>query len=308
MRIGTCNYVDADGNRCHADGTVKVTLRKRGGRNACFCEYHANLRQRESYFAENSNRKGTETKAGVTESIELETHGRCLGGYRGADEVGKMELIDAGFIPTEDSTVDIEFKSPIWEGLTAPSHVVRTVEHLLENRHISIDGNCGTHFHVGIKGEHGINASTMEHIRTFCNSLFAPLSDEMLAHPTETTELFGRAFGESEWATPIDMHTRWTIHTNFINMEHNPTLEFRLCKFTSAKQYQKLMKMCVEMTKAVCNTFNKHYDDTETQRIKYSRSVHPTEPPTTDVVEYHYLLARDTAQKLVNIYLKNIGC
>lgn len=226
---------------CNNRGWKKYPIRRRGGGNAYLCEYHAH--SLESYFAENSLRIGEMKVNGFTYSIELETSA--------ADFNARLELCVAGFLPTADSTVYAEFKSPIYNGANALKAFLPSIQWLLDENHIEIDRTCGTHFHVG--HDTMINALTMSYIRRFYHSLFLPLSLELEQNDSKATELFGRGFGR--WAEPITANCGAEEHCNFINTQHDNTLEFRRAFFRNAEQYSRCADFCRKVTEKVCKTF-----------------------------------------------------
>ena len=68
-------------------------------------------------------------------------------------------------------------------------------------------------------------------------------------------------------------------------------IEFRLNKFVSAEQYQKLMHMEVEMTQCIVKNFCEHFDDTPKDSRRY---------PTKTAYRKHK--ADVTANKLIKIF------
>jgi hypothetical protein len=249
-RIPICNYTNSLGVRCTACGTVAIPVAKRGGRNAFFCPVHAEHWAMEGYNDENQQGKGTEKKHGFTFSVEFETSHTSIR--------AKMELVDVGFVPTRDGTVDIEYKSPIYDGLNALSKHCATAETLMNCDELGIDSDCGTHFHVGHK-QH-INSTTIQYIRRFYHSLFIPLCEEMQAQGNAKTAAFwGRGF--TYYASPIENGCYAEAHENFVNVQHDPTIEFRLCKFRNATQYMTCAKFCRDAVNAVINNFVVHFND-----------------------------------------------
>lgn len=262
---------------CTSPATVKVDLYRRGGRSAWLCDFHAH--SMESYYFENDHRHGTNKVNPYTYGIELETAFSTV--------KARVELAAMGFIPTSDCTVDVEYKSPIFNGMNALSKQALTIERLMDEDELKIDDSCGTHTHVGNRDM--INAETMQYIRRFYHSLFLALSNEMRACPAETRKLFGRDFGH--WASPIYEYTSPTEHTNFINTQHDNTLEFRLVFFRTAKQYMAAVKFARACTEAVCNNFLAHFNDTPTDTKRY---------PT--VTEYRKHKATVAAKKMVKYF------
>lgn len=226
---------------CNAIGTHKYPVRRRGGNNAYLCDFHA--RYLEGYSTENNYRLGGEKANGFTYSIELET--------MRPEFQARLELLLAGYIPTSDPTVDVEFKSPIYEGLNGVKSYLPSIQWMLDEGLITIDGSCGTHFHVGHHDY--INSYYMAYIRQFYNILFVPLCDAMRENREKVKAIFGRDF--AYWAQPITGNSDAMDHTNFINVEHEYSLEFRLMFFSNAKQYSRGIDFCKAVTEKVISGF-----------------------------------------------------
>ena len=259
---------------------IRVEKNNRGGANAYLCNYHA--RMQEDYFYEHDRFSGKAKSHGFTYGIELES--------MADSERARMELQSRDFVATSDCTVRIEYKSPIFHGLNALSKDCTTIQILNANRELdTIHANCGTHLNIGHVDY--INAQTVDYIRRFCHSLFIPLSNYMTAHPAEVERLFGRSL--NRWAEP---YTEWSSaddHTNFINLQHNNRIEFRVCKFLNAKQYINATKCATEMMTAIINNFIKHFNDQPKDNRRYSNKT-----------EYRKHKAEMTAAKLVKIFKK----
>lgn len=265
---------------CGSIGSIRVDIDKRGGRNAYMCDFHA--RRLMGYSDENSTRSGDMKKHGFTFSIELETSF--------SDMKARGELLDFGFIPTSDCTVDIEYKSPIYQGLNAISKQATSIEKLMNVGCLSINSTCGTHFHVG--HETLINPITMGYLKRFYHSIFVPLSDACTSNPERAARLFGRDLS-GRWAMPIDAYTHPERHENFINLQHDFTIEFRACKFINAAQYMNCVKFCRDVTATVIENFIKHFNDEDFDRRRYA-----------DVTAYRKHKAQVTAAKIVKLFDK----
>lgn len=278
-RIPRCMCKD-----CNSIGFIAVPMAKRGERNGFMCQFHAY--QKLAYSRENSLHYGKAKKHGFTYSEENETH-RTNAKARG-------ELLDFGFLPTEDCTVDVEYKSPIFEGLNAISKQCVSFERLIANGDMVIDDSCGTHFHVG--HTQYINPTTMRYLRRFNNSLFVPLSNAIMADVAKSAKLFGRQ--PNHWAEPITMHDPsgnvegWQMkHEAMFNLQHDYTIEFRQAKFMSAEQYMRMAHFATDVTKTIINNFVKHFNDREWDTRRY---------PT--ITDYRKHKANVTANKLVKLY------
>lgn len=276
--IVTCTKCGAQG---HKDMMKAYSKNNRGQRVAYICPRCA--QEMHSYYDENNELRGADTVHPFTYGMELETSG--------STEKARGELAEYKFMPSHDSTVDVEFKSPIMNNLKSLSHLGKVLDKMLANGEIEIDSSCGTHFHVG---HSKLNAETMGYVRQFYNSLFVPLCEEMQRHPMETEQLFGRNFGF--WSDTINMHSDAMDHTNFINVQHNVTLEFRIAYFKSGAQYMRVAKLATKITEAVMNNFVEHFNDSEWDHSRYAT-----------IREYRLHKAQVAAQKMVKAYLKAIN-
>lgn len=270
---------------CTNIGTVRVSIAKRGGRNGYYCERCAMER---GYSDENSIRVGVEKKNRFTFSLELETS-------RSTDKA-RGELLDFGFIPTYDSTVDVEYKSAIYEGLNAISKQCVSIEKLIAEGEMHIGEECGSHFHVGHRDF--INPVTMRYLRRFNGSLFVPLSEAIMADPEKSARFFGRE--ANYWAAPVTFDDPsgnyegfMMKHSVMFNLQHDYTVEFRQAKFVSAEQYMNLAKFARDVVNALISNFIEHFMDTEWDKNRY---------PTRTAYRKHK--ADVTAKKLVKLYEK----
>lgn len=228
---------------CSALGTVKYSVKRRGGGHAYLCRYHSN--SLESYFTENDLRLGEMKAHGYTFSIELETSNVTF--------PARLELCVAGFLPTADSTVFAEFKSPIYNGANGIKAYLPSIQEMINCGDMEINSECGTHFHVGQKDY--INPDTMDYIRRFYHSLFLPLCSAMEQNDSKATAIFGRGFGY--WCSAITANSHAEEHSNFINTQHGYTLEFRRAYFKNAEQYSNCVDFCRMVTEKVVNSFCK---------------------------------------------------
>ena len=280
-RIPTCMCKD-----CNNIGTVKVPIAKRGNRYGYMCQFHAD--RLEGYSVENGYRSGVRKKNGFTFSAELEVS-RATTKARG-------ELVDFGFKPTADCTVSAEYKSPIFEGLNAISKQCVSIEKLLATGEMRIGSECGTHFHVGHVDY--INGTTMRYLRRFNGSLFAPLSEAVMADPAKAERFFGRR--SNGWAEPVtfqdpsgDFSGDYMKHSAMFNLQHDYTIEFRQPKFVNAEQYMAVAKFARDCANAIIENFIKHFNDTEWDRSRYETRT-----------AYRKHKAQVTAKKMVKLYEK----
>ena len=228
---------------CGNIGKYAYGVRRRGMNNAYLCEYHK--QGLESYFTENNIFWGKPKAHGLTFGIEFETD------Y--ATEYGRLEMMLEGFLPTSDSSINgPEFKSPIFYGTNSIIAFLPTIDELIESDNIRINFvENGTHTHVGHVSL--LNSLTMSYIRRFYHSLFGQLSKALEADPTKTASIFGRYF--TYYADKINERSDAENHCNFVNVQHDNTLEWRLVQYHNAKQYSAALTFCRKASAIVFNDF-----------------------------------------------------
>ena len=266
---------------CNNTGIHPVSVNDRGGRSGFLCNFH--YLQNESYYTKNTFRQGKEKSNGFTYSIELETSR--------SNEKSRVELMNLGYIATKDSTVDVEYKSPIYQGLNSLQKQLLSIDTLINQNNLQINDTCGTHLHVG--HTENINTVTMQYIRRFYHSLFVPLSEYMRQHPAKTRQFWGREFSSSGWAVPVNENTDAQNHKNFINTQHDFTLEFRLAKFQNAKQYYNIVCFAKDTVNTIINNFILHFNNDNFDKTRYK-----------NITEYRKHKAKLTAQKILKLYIK----
>lgn len=234
------------------------------------CEYCKDSEN--SYYDENSTFSRKAANHGITWSIELETSHR---------NIESNWLYQYKFLPTSDGSIDgTEWKSPIWRSLRGSAQLFRTIE-----RKCIFDNDCGTHLNIGT-----YNWEKIDMLKRFYHSLFVPVCEHLEKHSEETEQLFGRYF--TYYACAINENSDPTEHENFINLQHDTHIEFRLCKFITADQYMRCVKLCTEWVKAINNNFIKHFNDNEIDNgIK-------------DITAYRKHKAKITANKIIRIFDK----
>lgn len=263
---------------CNNIGIHPIPVFKRDNRNAFLCDYH--YRNNEGYYTKNNTKQGVKKQHGFTYGVEFETSR--------STPKARIEFTDIGYLPTHDSTVNCEYKSPIMNGLNQLAKHTVTFERLVNSNDLEVNDSCGTHLHIG--GD-ALSAEALSYIKRFYHSLFLPLSDALNANPEATKRLFGRAL--NYWASPIREGCNVTEHTNFINMQHDKTIEFRVCKFVNAKQYMHAVHFCDDTVKTVITNFVEHFNDTPKDARRY---------PTMTAYRKHK--AQTTAKKLIKLFEK----
>ena len=259
---------------------IRMDKNNRGGANSYLCTEHAY--ENKSYSYEHDRTWGLQKAHGFTYGVELES---MLDSIK-----ARNELMSRDWIPTNDCTVEVEFKSPIMLGLNALSKDCEQIQKMNRNLELdTLDDDCGTHLNIG--NIYHINAQTIDYLKRFMHSLFIPLSDYLEANPDKAAAVFGRDF--TYYARAITQGADPDTHELFINFQHSNRIEFRLCKFINAKQYMNCAKMCTEMMTALINNFILHFNDEPKDKRRYATKT-----------AYRKHKAEVTAAKLVKIFQK----
>ena len=287
-----CGTVDYTANM------VKTAMPNRGMAHAYMCGTCATRNR--NYHTSNNVLQGKAKVNAIGCGVEFETS------Y--SDEHARNIMFEYGFIPTHDCSLHsdgngnrygwdgntCEYVSGIMQGLNIVSKFAVTAEKLISEGHMKVNNSCGTHFHVSVdsmKDDNG-QQTYMGYIQRFYHSLFVPLSNAMRDNPEKTKAIFGRYF-DSHYAMAVSMNSSAQSRYNFINVTNHSNIEFRLNRFVSAKQFQELVKMETEMTKAIVTNFCEHFNDTDIDSRRYENRT-----------AYRKHKAQVTANKLVKIFLK----
>lgn len=276
---------------CHTEHPtsqmIQTSLPKRGGAPAYYCQ---ECNRNRWYHTSNNEKQGKDKASKVETGIENET------AYTSNN--ARNQLFAYGMIPTSDSSLTgartCEYVTGIMQGLNIASKLALTIEKLQNSGDLIINDSCGTHFHVSVdsmKDKNGCQ-TYMGYIRRFYHSLFVPLSKAMENDREKTIRVFGRYF-QSHYAHSVNEYSNPNDRYNFINVTNDSNIEFRLNKFQSAKQYQNLMKMEVEMVQIIVTNFCEHFNDIMIDRRRYASQT-----------EYRKHKAQVTANKLVKCYEK----
>lgn len=204
----------------------RAVVKKRG---LFLCELHKNIEPYvRSYSAKNKNKRYKSKKKVRTISFEFET------AYV-PPEVWKLKLFD--FLPTGDGSIPgIEWKSPIVPA-NRVCYLLRIIEGIEKRAGKLLDSSCGTHIHIGLK------ESEIEKLWKN-RQIFIPLKDYLEEHSIETGKIWGRS--HSSWAS-LNSDFR---HGSFLNLRTSTrhTIEWRLPKWKSRKQFQNIVKIVLKLT------------------------------------------------------------
>ena len=208
------------------------------------CANHRGKKNLNSYFEENTKRVGSGNADGISISLELESMGIATH--------ARAYLVSNNFIATSDSTVDIEYKSPIYTSEQPLAKIIGGIEYFDKSAYYKFKVNhnkCGIHTHFGFID----NRYDFRKLETDYKTLFKELNDIVCGlSDDERVQIFGRSWGE--YNEPLDFYNP-SRHGNWINIQHQYTLEIRMPRFNNAVQYMKFLKTFKKMFKAL----NTHY-------------------------------------------------
>lgn len=143
-------------------------------------------------------------------------------------EYDTQELVDIGFLQTIDSTVDDEWKSPIYREFT----VFEEVLPVLDTFKKCVGYDSGTHIHI--------QADYQRQVHNKSTELFTELQEYMGSRQEETTEFWGRYF-----QSYCGQHIGGWINAGDIGQ---PTLEWRLAKYRDSEQFKTLLSFVRDQT------------------------------------------------------------
>lgn len=139
----------------------------------------------------------------------------------------------------EDATVCAEFPTGAFMGINSLSKLLDSFERYGILEALTDNRECGAHIHAG--------CTCVEYVRENYREIFKPLSDHISnMSGNDKIKYFGSDF--RSWATYPD----WIepeSHSNMFNTQHQHTLEFRLPRCISAKQY---LQCCKAWRAVVC--------------------------------------------------------
>ena len=230
-----------------------VWIASRGKRVVCenhynangLIQYHGNARN--TFDTVGSNKVTSLAKLPLGVEIEMKSNGN-------AEELASVRTQlenSLHCVAESDCTVSLELPSAKMQGLATISKNLQSMEsHSL----MSLVNNncCGAHIHV--------QCNNISIVRRFYHSIFCDLSVYIESMGSEKRiAFFGSDF--RQWARPINLNSNPTEHTNIFNTQHEHTLEFRLPRIASYKQYMNCLKFWRECGLCI-NNFLDTFDDT----------------------------------------------
>lgn len=240
-------------------GTMKAVLAVgRGHGFRYLCDKHYGLNGLNSYHSSNADvtfigsRKNTDlasTPVGVELEIVLKNNKDIA-----LVNIFRTSLANfAGARQEEDGTVSAEFPTGAFIGINSLSKLLDSFERYGVLEALTNNANCGAHIHTG--------CTCVGYVRENYRVIFKPLAD-CIANMSinDKIKYFGSDFRTwakyPEWGDPED-------HTNMFNVQHQHTLEFRLPRCISAKQYLQ----CVKAWRAVVCEINTNYTEQSAEQI-----------------------------------------
>lgn len=246
-----CDYIHAIGRTTR--GTGKGTKRIETPshvRGLHVCEYHERVRNcLFGYSFEFNGTNGKATAKHISNSIEFETKQCTLQGLA-------IMVADYGFCPTEDCTVDVEFKSPIYLSLQGMTKALGGIEYCVNNDLFKVTSACGTHLHTSVYSRINENgrpvpefdytllgrADVYEKLFFGVCRYFATFTHSELLH------YFGsdfRSYAQNPAEYRNDNYTY--SHSAIFNVQHSYSLEFRLPRFSTADVYRRIVLFMQEI-------------------------------------------------------------
>lgn len=236
IECGTVTSLERGGKR------VTIPSQKNG---VWVCSNHRGKKNLHDYSDENPIRVGKGNADGISISVELEAMGLSTS--------ARAYFVKNNFLPTYDSTVDIEYKSPIYTSELPLAKIVGAIEYMnnSSNYDFSVNNeNCGIHTHYGFIDNHYDFRKLYTHYKLLFEPLNTLINDRL--SDSQREEIFGRDFEHYNRSLDFRFPDR---HENWINIQHRYTLEIRMPRFTSASQYMRFLKTFKKIFKAL----NTHY-------------------------------------------------
>lgn len=242
----------------------------RGGKPGYICESCRSFTA--NYTRGNNLVKGAIKSEEYTVMTELE-----LSGFT---DIGKANLMHNGFMPSHDSSVFCEMKSPIYNGFGGLVKYAKSIDKMLNSGDIEINYTCGAHVHIGRKnivnhltGEvYDFNNKSLDALWAYRFEILTPLNDYLAMRPYSCESVFGRSLTgfadniHSAYGNDRRTHSNRYAFINFCTEGKNPitgekspeyaqTLEFRINYYQNATQFGKMLMLEKAMFSAIVVNF-----------------------------------------------------
>ena len=251
---------------CLNEGTHKITLDKRGNRAAYMCNHH--------YFSNEGYGRGGKNKAGAVGKDRKKMY--CFGiefETSFTSSKARIEFLGNGFTPTNDGSLrgerTCEYVSPRYYGMNSIVRYVKSIEKYKKSGDIELNASCGTHFHVSLNNmimENGQNAMDYLQMKRIYKRVFSPLSQMLEADPERCKKVFGRPLNPHYASALSESFCDPRDRYNFVNVNNNNNIEFRVFKFRNAEQYTKAMWFARDVVDSIMRNFNSFDTMTEEEQ------------------------------------------
>lgn len=191
-------------------------------------EYHDSEQYRTEYIGTFKKMPLTNQLVGVEIEIDADMDESIYLRFRGT-------LERVGYCLESDCTVrGGEAPSPKMRGLAHISKVLQNNE----DAFIYFTSNTGAHVHT--------STSNISYLRRYYHSIFMPLCEYIEAHDSAwRVDKFGSDF--RHYASRIDENSYPESHSNFVNVQHEHTIEFRLPRIRERHQFMNVIKFWREV-------------------------------------------------------------
>ena len=190
--------------------------------------YHGSSAHRADHIGTTKKMPLTRQMVGVEIEIDCDRNDETYLRFRGT-------LERVGYCFESDCTVrGGEAPSPKMQGLAHISKVLQNNEDMF----YAFTENTGAHVHT--------STSKIDYIRDNYHKLFLPLDYYLENHSDEwLVEKFGSSF--RGYAETIDTYSDPEQHENFVNVQHEHTIEFRLPRIRERHQFMNVLKFWREV-------------------------------------------------------------
>lgn len=240
-------------------GTMKAVLAVGKGHGFRYlCPAHYGLNGLKSYHSDNADityigKKKNTNLASTTVGVELEIV------LKNKEDIALLNIFRTSLAnyasarQEEDATVCAEFPTGAFIGINSLSKLLDSFEKYGVLEALTDNKECGAHIHTG--------CTCVEYVRENYKAIFKPLADHISnMSANDKIKYFGSDF--RGWAMYPDWYNPQN-HTNIINTQHSHTLEFRLPRCITAKQYLQ----CVKAWRAVVCEINTNYTEETAGKI-----------------------------------------
>ena len=213
-------------------------------------DYHESETYRADSIGTTKKMPLTRQTVGVEFEIDCDRNDEAYLAFRGS-------LERVGYCFESDCTVrGGEAPSPKMNGLSHISALLRNNEEIF----YAFTENTGAHIHT--------YCNDVSYMRRYYHTLFVPFCEYISRHTdTWKVEKFGSTF--RGYAQPIYDGISPTNHSNFVNTQHDNTLEFRLPRIRERHQFMNVVKFWREVGFMI-NNFDFHKNGDYDTRKRYA--------------------------------------